>query len=89
MFQACVPGLSLLQHMMLIVKTLVAMKVKQAMELKLAVQFVLMQNAIAFSSHVAIASLVISAEQNKLLSIETSLIKYNRLVEYSYLALRY
>uniref|UniRef100_A0A0D3BQZ5 E3 ubiquitin-protein ligase APD1-4 N-terminal domain-containing protein n=1 Tax=Brassica oleracea var. oleracea TaxID=109376 RepID=A0A0D3BQZ5_BRAOL len=53
-------------HMMLIVKTLVAMKVKQAMELKLAVQFVLMQNAIAFSSHVAIASLVISAEQNKI-----------------------
>ncbi|WZZ48946.1 hypothetical protein YC2023_049053 [Brassica napus] len=55
-------------HMMLIVKTLVAMKVKQAMELKLAVQFVLMQNAIAFSSHVAIASLVISAEQNKLIT---------------------
>lgn len=81
MFQACVPGLSLLQHMMLIVKTLVATKVKEVMELELAVPFVLMLAEIVFSSHVVIVPLVISAEPSKLLSVETSLIIYNCLVE--------
>lgn len=88
MFQAYVPGLSLLQHMMLIVKTLMTMKVKQVIQLELVVPFVLMLNEIVSSSHVVIVSLVIYAEQSKLLSIETSLIIYNCFVEYSYLVLR-
>lgn len=68
MVQAWVRLMSLLQQMMLILKTLRVMRVKQVIALDVSVPFVLMLNEIAFSSPVAIASLVISVEQSKFFS---------------------